>query len=340
MTPDGRPTWWLHRRPGSLKKDFDRAPASGSQSFRFGRSVFVHAAAGQWGRIITKSFSRLAALAVAAWLTAVSGPAFSEPATYDDDQVATNGAAATDADNANDPIEPVNRAIFQVNEVFLKFVLRPLAEAYRYLPGDIRLAIGNVLANLNAPLILANDLLQGEIVRARQTTGRFIINSTMGLGGLVDVAEAGGIPGHTEDLGQTFAVWGVGEGFYLVIPILGPSNPRDAVGKFVESYFDPFDIWVDNTNREYLGYTRQGLTAVNKYEGVMDDLDEVRRSSIDYYAAIRSMFRQRRAAEIRNGKDVDLPPIPDLDLSIDLEEDGLDPNVASQGGGGAAKAGQ
>lgn len=340
MAPHRRRTSGLHRTPGSLNKDTDRAPAYGSQSFRFGGSVVGHAAAESWGRTITKLFSRLAGPVVAACLTAY-GPASAgaESADYVYDEIAADDAAAADADLTNDPIEPVNRVIFEFNEVFLNVVLQPIAKAYRFVPGDFRLAIANFLRNLNAPLVLANDILQGEVERAMRTTGRFVANSTIGLGGLVDVAEFSGIPGHTEDLGQTFAVWGVGEGFYLVIPVLGPSNPRDAIGRFVEGYFDPVDNWISNTNRDYLGYTRQGVTAVSKYEGVMDDLDEIRRTSIDYYAAIRSMFRQRRAAEIRNGKDVDLPPIPDINLSLDLEDgDGEPPNMAGQGGAGPNSA--
>ena len=229
---------------------------------------------------------------------------------------ATDAKDADDEEDANDPIEPVNRFIFEFNEIFLNFVLRPLTDVYDFLPSFVRNAIGNVLGNLNSPLILANDILQGEAERAVQTTGRFVINSTVGLAGLIDVAEMTGIPDHDEDLGQTLATWGVDEGFYLVLPILGPSNPRDALGRFAESLIDPFDLWWDNIDREYITYTRQGFTAIDIYYGFRDDLDEVKRTSIDYYAAIRSVYRQRREAEIKNGEEMELPPIPELALEF------------------------
>lgn len=258
---------------------------------------------------------------VAALMAGGPSPAAAEPVDVLDtlQLAAADSKDAGGGEEANDPIEPVNRFIFEFNEIFLQFVLRPLTDVYDLLPGVVRNAVGNVLGNLKSPLILANDILQGEAERAIQTTGRFLINSTVGLAGIIDVAEMADIPKHGEDLGQTLATWGVGEGFYLVIPILGPSNPRDAVGRFVESYFDPFDLWWDNIDREYITYTRQGFTAIDTYYGFRDDLDEVKRTSIDYYAAIRSMYRQRRQAEIKNGAEMDLPPIPELSLEFKNE---------------------
>ena len=267
-------------------------------------------------------FTKVGILVMVAMLMAGGPfPAAAEQAdVFDTPQLAASDTKDDgNEEDVNDPIEPVNRFIFEFNEIFLQFVLRPLTEVYDLLPGVVRNAIGNVLDNLNSPLILANDILQGEAERAVQTTGRFIINSTVGLAGIIDVAEMTGIPEHDEDLGQTLATWGVGEGFYLVIPILGPSNPRDAVGRFVESFVDPFDLWWDNIDREYITYTRQGFKAIDTYHEFRDDLDEVKRTSIDYYAAIRSMYRQRREAEIKNGEEIDLPPIPDL--SLDLKDE-------------------
>ena len=197
---------------------------------------------------------------VAVLMAGGPSPAAAEPADMSDTQqlAASHTKYAGAEEDANDPIEPLNRFIFEFNEIFLQFVLRPLTDVYDLLPGVVRNAIGNVLGNLNSPLILANDILQGEAERALQTTGRFLINSTVGLAGIIDVAEMADIPEHDEDLGQTMATWGVGEGFYLVLPILGPSNPRDAVGRFVESFADPFDLWWNNIDREYITYTRQG----------------------------------------------------------------------------------
>ena len=286
------------------------------------------------GRTIFRLFSKVGILVMVAMLMA-SGPfpaAAEQADVLEPPQLAASDMKdAGDEEDANDPIEPVNRFIFGFNEIFLEFVLRPLTDVYDLLPTAVRNAIGNILGNLNSPLILANDILQGEGERAIQTVGRFIINSTAGLAGIIDVAEMAGIPEHDEDLGQTLATWGVGEGFYLVLPILGPSNPRDAVGKFVESLVDPFDLWWDNIDREYITYTRQGFKAIDTYHGFRDDLDEVKRTSIDYYAAIRSMYRQRREAEIRNGEEMDLPPIPDLSLN---SKDGMNGRPRAQAAAG------
>jgi phospholipid-binding lipoprotein MlaA len=236
------------------------------------------------------------------------------------DAVEANGAVQLAAaeemsEEANDPIEPLNRFFFQFNEAFYTMLLRPMAELYQALiPPPAREAVGNALDNVNSPVVLANDILQGEGTRAWETTERMAINSTLGLGGLFDVAEAWfDIEGHDEDFGQTLAVWGVGEGFYLVLPLYGPSSPRDAVGKLVvDSYLDPLGMWLDNTERTAESWTRKGLSAVDEYGGVMSELDQIKKTSVDYYAAIRSMARQKRGAEIRNGKEGKLPPIPDL----------------------------
>ncbi len=238
-------------------------------------------------------------------------------------------AAEVDED-VNDPLEPLNRIFFEFNEFFQGLLLRPVTEMYRmFIPKPMRRAIGNALDNLNSPVVLANDILQGEGIRAYETTSRFLVNSTLGVGGLFDVADELGIPEHEEDFGQTLAVWGVGEGFYLVLPLFGPSSPRDGVGKHVvDGYFDAFGMWFDNTDRDAVNYTRTGLGALKKYGGVMDELDQVKKTSIDYYAAIRSMYRQKRKAEILNGEEVDLPPIPDLSFEFD-EGDIEDPAIES-----------
>ncbi|MEO5336926.1 MAG: VacJ family lipoprotein [Magnetospirillum sp. WYHS-4] len=230
-------------------------------------------------------------------------------------------AAESMDEEANDAIEPLNRFFFFFNEAFYTLLLRPMSELYAALiPPPGREAIGNALDNVNSPVVLANDLLQGEWNRAWETTERVAVNSTLGLGGLFDVAKSWlGVEGHDEDFGQTLAVWGVGEGFYLVLPFYGPSSPRDGVGKlFVDSYLDPLGMWLDNSNRDGEAWLRKGLTAVDEYSGVMSELDQIKKTSVDYYAAIRSMARQKRASEIRNGKEGKLPPIPDLSEEEDL----------------------
>lgn len=223
------------------------------------------------------------------------------------------------ADGANDPIEPLNRAFFAFNEFVYALLLRPIAEIYvLMLPQEVRDGVQNFLDNVRTPIVLANDLLQGEGQRAWITTQRFAINSTVGLGGLIDVAKRWGIEGHEEDLGQTFAVWGAPEGFYLVLPILGPSNPRDAVGKFLDSYLDPLSYWAENTDRDEITWGRTALRGVDSYSRVMDELKKLKETSIDYYAAVRSISRQKREAEIRNGAPQEVP-LPDIKYDFNAE---------------------
>ena len=145
----------------------------------------------------------------------------------------------------NDPLEPTNRAIFSFNQEVDTYFLRPVAQGYRFaVPRYGRDRVSDFLDNLKTPLYLANDLLQGNFTMAGATIERFLLNTTFGVAGLMDVADPLGIPGHQSDFGQTMGVWGVGEGPYLVLPLFGPSNPRDAVGMAVESFGDPLDIYL------------------------------------------------------------------------------------------------
>ena len=162
----------------------------------------------------------------------------------------------------------------------------------------------NFLGNLRTPAILANDILQGEPRRAGDTAGRFLINSTLGVGGLFDIArDHFNVPGHTEDYGQTFAVWGIGEGPYLFVPIIGPSNARDLVGFGVGIVADPFFWLGQGVVVQALSYSRAGATAMDTREGLIETLDEVQRTSLDPYATLRSGYRQNRAAQIGNRLD-------------------------------------
>ncbi|MGC2856993.1 VacJ family lipoprotein [Novispirillum sp. DQ9] len=203
-----------------------------------------------------------------------------------------------------DPLEPVNRGMHTVNQAIDKALLRPLAIGYREgVPGNVRMIVRSGLRNLKSPIILANDLLQGNLDRAGVTAMRMIINTTIGMGGIADVATDMGFPYHDEDFGQTLAVAGVDGGPYVVLPLLGPSNVRDTVGLVVDTVFDPLRMytaahdprWADTVN-----YTRTGLTVVDRREALLDPLDEVEKSSIDTYAGYRTMYRQLRAAAIAN----------------------------------------
>jgi len=224
-------------------------------------------------------------------------------------EVAANQTYAN-VDDINDPLESMNRVIFEFNEGLQNYILRPTSNAYNeYVNDVVRKGIGNFLSNISAPVILANDILQGNVDRAITTFVRMLINTTVGIFGLADVAAELGIERHKEDFGQTLGFYGVGEGFYLVLPLFGPSNPRDALGKlFIDSYFDPVGQLVSQD-------TNWGITAgsgIDEYSGIVDELNQVKMTSVDYYAAIRSLYRQKRKSEISNGSELELPPIPDL----------------------------
>lgn len=206
-------------------------------------------------------------------------------------------------DEANDPWEPFNRYVFEVNYALDQLFFRPIAGMYRTgVPEVIRDVIHNMLRNARGPLILINDLLQGDLDRAGDTAARFALNSTLGIGGAVDFADkVVGIPFHDEDFGQTLGVWGFQEGWYMMLPFYGPSNPRDTAGLIVDSFIDPVGLVLRYYGPEYGPWARTVLTALDQRSRNIDTLDEVERTSIDFYATLRSLYRQRRDDEIRNG---------------------------------------
>lgn len=225
----------------------------------------------------------------------------------------TDPEAVREFEEINDPAEPANRAIFAFNQAVDKVVLKPAAGMYRHLvPPPVRTGIHNALDNLRSPVVFLNDVLQGEFERAGNTFMRFIINSTVGILGLRDPATDMGYEYHGEDFGQTLATWGIDGGPYVMLPIFGPSNPRDAVGLAVDFLVDPFNMWAANSNREFATYARGGTRAVDERARNYDALDEMERSSLDFYAAIRSLYRQRRADEIDNGAGTSILPAPGI----------------------------
>jgi phospholipid-binding lipoprotein MlaA len=232
---------------------------------------------------------------------------------------ALGGCATTDeAKTNNDPFEPVNRVMFTANHYVDKYVGVPVAEVYVHvIPKPARRGIHNVLLNLGSPVTLGNDILQGSPDRALQTFYRFGVNSTLGIGGLFDIASASGVPGHSEDFGQTLGVYGVGEGPYLVLPLVGPSPPRDLAGHFVDVFMDPL-YYMDFNGRHAL---LVGRHAAGLVDGRAQAITEIKMldNSLDPYVAARSAYRQHRDNEIRNGvPDVShLPDINDVPTSGD-----------------------
>lgn len=203
---------------------------------------------------------------------------------------------------ANDPLEPVNRQFFAFNLALDTFILRPAAVGYREIVPDVgKKAVRNFVNNLKSPITLIHDLAQGEWDRAQITYGRFLMNTTLGIGGLMDLAgDHYGLPYHEEDAGQTLAVWGLGDGPYLVLPVFGPSNLRDAAGRGIDWYIDPVGIAADEADAQYVTYAAAGLNAVDSRYRSLGQLDAIRRRSLDFYAAVRSVYGQRRAAQIAN----------------------------------------
>ena len=209
----------------------------------------------------------------------------------------------------NDPYEPTNRDIFDFNQKLDKNFARPIAVFYNStVPEQIRDRFHYMLENLDEPVTFANDVLQGEPVRATQTLGRVTFNTTLGIGGMFDIASKMGIPPHSEDFGQTLGVWGSGEGPYWVLPLVGPSPPRDTAGKVVDIFFDPL-TYARFDGYRTLAYARAGMGVLDLRARNVDTLDQIERTSVDLYATQRSLYRQYRDNEIRNGapNTTDLP---------------------------------
>lgn len=220
---------------------------------------------------------------------------------------ASDREAVAAFNEANDPYEPFNRAMLDFNLALDKAILKPAAYIYKEgVPDPIQTNVTNFLANLRGPVVFANDLLQGEFDRAGNTLLRFAMNSTIGILGINDFAAEAGIAKHTEDFGQTLAAWQVEPGPYLVLPIFGPSNPRDGIGLLADSLIDPF-TWL--TPFEFrLG--RAGGQALDRRARNFDQLNDLEKNSLDFYAAIRSLYRQKRRDEIRNGAPTTTRPVP------------------------------
>jgi phospholipid-binding lipoprotein MlaA len=208
----------------------------------------------------------------------------------------------------NDPFEPTNRQIFAFDVAMDHAVATPVAQAYRdVVPEPARDGIHNALDNLNAPVVFVNDVLQGEGEKATDTFGRFVINSTIGVAGLIDVAARMGIAGHPNDFGITMGKGGVAEGSYLVLPFFGPKPPRDLVGQGVDIAFDP-TTWMSWNNSTLYVVIRGGLGVLDSRAANIDTVASIERSSIDFYATSRSLYRQNRNAQIRgDAANQDLP---------------------------------
>ncbi len=226
----------------------------------------------------------------------------------------TNVVADTDGLNSlsktskpvKDCFEKLNRATFKLNQGLDKVIFRPVAKAYRVLPSSVRGGTNNALNNLSSLITVPNNILQGEFKIAGINTGRFVVNTTLGVLGIFDVAEKIGFSEYEkEDYGQTLGKWGVGAGCYVVLPVLGPSTIRDTVGSFVNVLGgDPYYNASTHGNNEYLNdqvyMTTKVISGIDFRAKNLDSIDNLQKNSLDFYASVRSLYLQDRQQKITN----------------------------------------
>jgi phospholipid-binding lipoprotein MlaA len=226
----------------------------------------------------------------------------------------SNSSAGTDGENniskkpkqVKDCFEGLNRSTFALNQGLDKVIFKPIAKGYRTLPSPVRTGTSNVLVNLSSLITIPNNILQGELKTAGVNTGRFIINTTVGILGIFKVAEKMGFSKYEkEDYGQTLGVWGLGAGCYLVLPVLGPSTVRDTAGSFINVMGgDPYYNVSTHGNNQYLDKSdymlTKTLTAVDFRSKTIDSFDNLEKNSMDFYASVKSLYLQDRQRKIRN----------------------------------------
>jgi phospholipid-binding lipoprotein MlaA len=213
----------------------------------------------------------------------------------------------------NDPLEPLNRLFFGINELVDFVILHPAAEIYRAItPEPVRNGVTNVLDNIFSPVVFINHALQGEPERAAATLFRFMMNSTFGIGGLADVTTELGYPRYDTDFNETLMAWGVDTGPYLVIPLIGPASFRGATG-FVGDYFaDPLNLYLNNRHHRDYRYwltVRYGLDIINRREKVIETIENLKKNSLDMYVTMRSIYFQRQAYRAEKLKSVNRPSV-------------------------------
>lgn len=242
----------------------------------------------------------LALLALAGLAACASRPPASDP------------EARADFDQTNDPIEPTNRFFYRVNDTLDTYTLKPVAQAYvAVVPTPVRNGVHNVLSNLASPVLLADDVSQAKPRRAGDTFMRFLINSSVGVVGVFDVAATWGYPAHDSNFGVTLALWGVPEGPYLYLPFVGPSSARGITGFAVDQAADPFNYVPHGYGLKTLNWARFGLGAIDARSRYLGDIDKVKAGALDPYATFRSLYRQNTAAQIEKTRADDRATTPD-----------------------------
>ncbi len=201
--------------------------------------------------------------------------------------------------DASDPLEPVNRAVYSFNDYFDRGIAKPVAKRYvRYVPIFARTGVRNFYQNLLEPITIVNDVLQGKARQGVSDTLRFGFNSLFGVFGLIDVSTGWGLPRHKEDFGQTFATWGFGEGWYVVLPFLGPSTARDSAGLVPAVYLQPVPYLADDTAVRWGAYS---LFYISQRADLLSASQVLDAAAIDPYLQVREAYRQKRWSEIYDG---------------------------------------
>lgn len=225
------------------------------------------------------------------------------------------GTSPAMADTPRDPYEQTNRDIFEFNLGLDRGVIRPVSRGYRTItPAPLRSGLSNALENLTEPQTLFNNILQGDAEAGWNTFMRFMINTTVGLGGLFDITTEGNFERRKEDFGQTLAVWGADSGPYLMLPLFGPSNTRDTAGKVVDIFTDPFGL--------VFGFVpavvRTGTGIIDDRSETIEASESLEATSLDLYATVRTLHFQNREFQIRNGAPA---PLDDLYSDLELQKD-------------------
>jgi phospholipid-binding lipoprotein MlaA len=212
-------------------------------------------------------------------------------------------AARAAFEQNNDPLEPLNRKTLDANLFLDRILLKPVTKVYiAVVPEAGRDALQRALDNMKEPVVVINNALQARPKGAGIAAGRFVINSTLGVAGLFDIAAKWGLDKQSGDFGQTLFVWGLPEGPYLIVPILGPSSPRDVIGMAGDNYLDPFSYLASAESLDDISISRFVVGGIDQRARVIDVLDDLQKNSLDFYAQLRSLSQQHRAAELRHGK--------------------------------------
>jgi phospholipid-binding lipoprotein MlaA len=236
--------------------------------------------------------------------------------------LALAGCATVSGDrgSSDDPLEPINRAMLDVNTALDTAVIKPIAEAYReVVPQVARDSIRSAIDNLAEPRVFVNDLLQGRPNAAGITFTRFLVNTTVGLGGLFDVASQKGLPKQSGDFGQTLYTWGIDGGPYLVLLFFGPSNLRDAVGLGVDIFTTPPALALTGHGGVVAGLAVGTVDGIDLRSRNIESLDEIIASALDYYSSLKSITQQRREAQLREAHGLATEPEEPVDPGVSTE---------------------